>query len=233
MEEDVHEYEGDAIAVTFDSNRCIHARECVEGLPAVFDVDRRPWIDADGAAADEIGDVIERCPTGALQYERRDGGPAESPPARNTVTVTADGPLYLRGDVELVTPDGETVLTDTRVGLCRCGHSENKPLCDDSHERVFEAGGTPPATAAVVGADDAEGDSTATDDSAERDDGRLTVRLTADGPFVLDGAYDLRRRAEERDARTDGAFCRCGASDDKPFCDGSHASIGFTTREGE
>jgi CDGSH-type Zn-finger protein/uncharacterized Fe-S cluster protein YjdI len=233
MEEDVHEYESDDVTVSFDSNRCIHARECVQGLPGVFDADRRPWVDPAAADADEIAAVIERCPTGALQYERRDGGPAEPPPVRNTVTVAADGPLYLRGDIALVTPDGETVLTDTRVGLCRCGHSENKPLCDNSHERVFEAEGTPPATAAVVDADDAEGESTAADDSAARDDERLTVRLTADGPFVLDGAYDLRQRAGERTTRTDGALCRCGASADKPFCDGSHASIGFTTREGE
>ena len=226
MEEDVHEYEGEDVTITFDSNRCIHARECVEGLPAVFDVERRPWIDADGAAADAVAEVIERCPTGALQYERRDGGAGESIPDRNTVTVVEDGPLYLRGDIELVTPDGETVLTDTRVGLCRCGHSENKPLCDNSHERVFEADGAPPDAAAVVDHDEAA-------DGDENAGGRLRVTLSADGPFVLDGSYDLRERRGESDAREDGALCRCGESGSKPFCDGTHAAVDFTTEPGE
>jgi CDGSH-type Zn-finger protein/uncharacterized Fe-S cluster protein YjdI len=225
MDEDIHEYESEDVTVSFDSNRCIHARECVRGIPTVFDADRRPWIDPEAADAEAIAAVVERCPTGALQYERHDGGPVEEPPARNTVTVVEDGPLYLRGDIALESPDGETVLTDTRIGLCRCGHSENKPLCDNSHERVFEATGTPPETAAVVGeTDEADGPP---DDEGPAE--RLTVQLSADGPFVLDGPYDLRARAGDRETREDGALCRCGESGTKPFCDGTHATVGFTT----
>jgi CDGSH-type Zn-finger protein len=192
----------------------------------VFDADRRPWVDPAAADADEIAAVIERCPTGALQYDRHDGGPAEEPPARNTVTVVEDGPLYLRGDIALETPEGEPVLADTRVGLCRCGHSENKPLCDNSHERVFEAAGTPPETAAVV-------ETSGTDDAADEDHQSLTVRLSKDGPFVLDGPYDLRERADDTETRADGALCRCGESAGKPLCDGTHATVGFTTDPGE
>lgn len=222
MEEDSHDYRGADIAVRFDANRCIHARECVEGLPAVFDVNRRPWVDPDAADADEVAAVIERCPTGALQYERRDGGAAESPPDRNTVTLVADGPLYVRGDVELRTPDGKTLLEDTRVALCRCGHSGNKPLCDDSHTRVFEAEGLDPAAAAV----DADADEQS--DAA----GRLTVTLLEDGPFRIDGPFDLRS-PDGVDGSDDAALCRCGASGDKPFCDGTHATVGFSTAPGE
>ncbi len=69
-------YAGDAIAVTFEAQRCIHAAECVRRLPAVFERNRRPWILPDAAAAAEVAAVIERCPTGALHYERRDSGPA-------------------------------------------------------------------------------------------------------------------------------------------------------------
>jgi CDGSH-type Zn-finger protein len=37
--------------------------------------------------------------------------------------------------------DGETLLADTRMALCRCGASESKPLCDGGHTEVgFEAG---------------------------------------------------------------------------------------------
>jgi CDGSH-type Zn-finger protein/uncharacterized Fe-S cluster protein YjdI len=219
MEEDVHRYHGTNVEVSFDSERCIHARECVEGLPAVFDTGRRPWVDPDGADAEELAAVIERCPTGALRYERRDGGPAESPPPRNTVTVVEDGPLYLRGDVAVRSADGETLLADSRVALCRCGHSGNKPLCDNSHDRVFEAAGLAPEAAAVV---EDEGD---TDGGS----GRLTVTLTPDGPFRLDGRFTLREvdAVGERDGGD--ALCRCGASASKPFCDGSHAAVDFST----
>lgn len=225
MEEDVHRYHGTDIEVTYDSNRCIHVRECVEGLPAVFDTDERPWVDPDEADADAVAEVVERCPTGALHYERPDGSDETPPP--NAVLVADDGPLYLRGDVELRTPAEETVLEDTRVGLCRCGHSENKPLCDGSHDRVFEADGLSPEEVGAVARADADD---AADDGA---DGRLTVTLTEDGPFQLDGEFDLAV-VDGNSERQDGAtLCRCGHSDDKPFCDGTHAAVGFTTDPGE
>ncbi|WP_394742793.1 (4Fe-4S)-binding protein [Natronococcus roseus] len=136
MEENVHTYSGDRIEVRYDINRCIHARECVRGLPEVFDPDKRPWIEPDNADVDDLEDVIVECPTGALQFDRTDGGPEERVPETNVVTVWPDGPLYLRGDIEIVTPDETTVLEDTRVALCRCGASENKPFCDGSHDEI-------------------------------------------------------------------------------------------------
>lgn len=67
-------YEGQSITVTFEARRCLHAAECVRGLPEVFDTAKRPWIQPDGAAADRLTEVVRRCPSGALQYELADGG---------------------------------------------------------------------------------------------------------------------------------------------------------------
>lgn len=136
MRRRLHGYRGERIVVTYDAKRCIHARECVRGLPEVFDPGRRPWVNPGAADADAVAAVIARCPTGALHFERRDGGPAEAPPGANVVTVAADGPLYLRGDLRLVSPAGEVVLSDTRLALCRCGASADKPFCDGSHRRI-------------------------------------------------------------------------------------------------
>jgi uncharacterized Fe-S cluster protein YjdI len=61
-------YEGERIEVSFDSELCQHSGECVRGLPGVFDVKRRPWIDPDGADADAVATQVERCPSGALQF---------------------------------------------------------------------------------------------------------------------------------------------------------------------
>lgn len=64
--------EGQSIAVTFEAGRCQHAAECVRGLPEVFDIERRPWIQPDNAAADRTAEVVRRCPSGALEYRRVD-----------------------------------------------------------------------------------------------------------------------------------------------------------------
>ncbi|MBQ1073213.1 CDGSH iron-sulfur domain-containing protein [Micromonospora sp. C31] len=65
-------------------------------------------------------------------------------PAAATITPYQDGPLLVRGDFALVTPDGETI--DARrgtVALCRCGKSALKPFCDGTHKAVgFRAGST-------------------------------------------------------------------------------------------
>ncbi len=130
------QYHGPDITVTYDAKRCIHAAECVRGLPTVFDTRQRPWINPHNAAADAIAEVVQRCPTGALHFTRSDQGPSEALPQHTTIRVSANGPLYLHGDIEISRPDGSILLKDTRVALCRCGASANKPFCDGSHTRV-------------------------------------------------------------------------------------------------
>ena len=126
-------YEAEGIRVAYDPGRCIHAAECVRGLPTVFDPQARPWVQPEHAATEAVADVVERCPTGALTYERTDGGPAEEPPAQATVQILADGPIAFHGTVRLTGPDSETDASYVRVALCRCGASANKPFCDGSH----------------------------------------------------------------------------------------------------
>jgi uncharacterized Fe-S cluster protein YjdI len=129
-------YESDAIEVHWEPRLCIHVRNCVRGLPNVFRPEDRPWIAVDAADADAIAAAVESCPTGALRYRRLDDGPQEEPPAETTIEPRPNGPLFVRGRVRIVGPDGEVIREDTRVALCRCGASENKPFCDGSHRRI-------------------------------------------------------------------------------------------------
>jgi uncharacterized Fe-S cluster protein YjdI len=63
-------YPGQDLTVTYDTEVCVHAGECVRGLPAVFDVNQDPWIQPDAAPAQQVISQIGACPSGALEYTR-------------------------------------------------------------------------------------------------------------------------------------------------------------------
>lgn len=128
-------YDSGDLQVLWDSRRCIHAAACIRALPRVFNPLARPWIRIDAADTASIIDAVERCPTGALRYARRDGV-AETPISPATIEVVANGPLLVRGDLQVVTGDGAPIARETRLALCRCGASENKPFCDNAHRRI-------------------------------------------------------------------------------------------------
>jgi uncharacterized Fe-S cluster protein YjdI len=123
-------YHGSDITVTFDGSRCLHFAECLRGLPEVFDVKARPWITPDNADAAAVADVVERCPSGALHYSRRDGA-RETPPDPTVVTARDGGPILLHGNVTLTGP-GLGSRHETRMALCACGRSANRPFCDNT-----------------------------------------------------------------------------------------------------
>jgi CDGSH-type Zn-finger protein len=128
------------------------------------------------------------------------------------VQITSDGPLYFRGELEIHTPTA--VVKETRAALCRCGASRNKPFCDNSHEDI------------AFRASDGSG-ITAT--AGETEGGLLRVMPATNGPCVVEGALTLVSNNGLTRAVCGPriAFCRCGQSRNKPFCDGSHVNAGF------
>lgn len=147
------EYSTDEITVFWEPSKCIHARECVKGLPQVFDRSKKPWINIKGASAGEIMRVIDKCPSGALSYkkvqppqtrsaepepvqgiEASKGGLTPSPVTR--IKVIDKGPLMVEGGCVLVDKGGKEEVKSGTFALCRCGRSKNKPYCDGSHKGV-------------------------------------------------------------------------------------------------
>ena len=63
-------YTNGDVTVTYDPKVCTHAARCVKGLPTVFDVTRKPWVDVNAASADEIAAQVAKCPSGALRFMR-------------------------------------------------------------------------------------------------------------------------------------------------------------------
>lgn len=127
-------YVTDAITVTFDPTRCIHAAECIRTAPAVFDSRRRRWIRPELGDPELIATAVHHCPTGALSYALPDGN-GESADA-SSIRPARDGPLYLRGEIRVETEDGRVIAEGVRMALCRCGATKNAPFCDGSHRAV-------------------------------------------------------------------------------------------------
>ncbi len=130
----VKEYSNGEVTIVWKPNLCIHSTNCVKGLPEVFDNNKRPWINAEGASTDEIISQVKKCPSGALSYylnNQKEKG--EQTMSNVKVDLIENGPIIVNGKVELKNSEGEVVPTDETVALCRCGGSTNKPFCDGTH----------------------------------------------------------------------------------------------------
>jgi CDGSH-type Zn-finger protein len=61
---------------------------------------------------------------------------------------------------------------------------------------------------------------------------QVTIETIKNGPYIVSGEVELidadgtKFPVEKR-----MALCRCGASTEKPFCDGTHSKIGFQAAE--
>jgi CDGSH-type Zn-finger protein/uncharacterized Fe-S cluster protein YjdI len=205
-------YSTDRIAVHWDSTRCIHTARCLNALPTVFDVGRRPWVDIEAEDADAVAAAVRTCPTGALRYEHLDGGPQDEP-ERPTLAIPIDnGPLLVMGDLRVVDHEGETIAEEPRLTLCRCGRTRNQPFCDNSH---LMAGFRSHEYTARPGAGDPPAEEPA--------DGKTTITATRDGSLHFEGRVVIMTQdGETLDDTDDVWLCRCGRSGDKPFCDSSH-----------
>ena len=209
--EGVELIDGQKVQIVYRGKLCIHSRFCVTGAPKVFLANvKGPWIHPDQMDAEELMAVARECPSGAIQYRRRDGGPEEHPPPVNLIRTLEGGPNAFRGDLRL---EGKPI--GYRATLCRCGASKNKPYCDGSHHEIgFDATGEPPTGAKT--------------EMLTVRDGPIEINPSVDGPLMVRGNMEVISGTGRVVARLTAArFCRCGHSNTKPFCDGTHAKIGF------
>ncbi|TLZ00181.1 MAG: hypothetical protein E6K36_13345 [Gammaproteobacteria bacterium] len=206
----VETVQGERIELAFEARRCIHSRFCVTGAPKVFLANvKGPWIHPDAMPVERLVEVAHACPSGAIRYRRKDGAPEEPVPPVNLASVREGGPYAFRAQLQI---DGAAA--GFRATLCRCGASKNKPYCDGSHHEIgFTATGEPP--------------SGKTDVLPVRD-GVLAIDPQANGPLRVRGNLEIMSGTGRVVARVTSTYlCRCGGSANKPFCDGTHAKIGF------
>jgi CDGSH-type Zn-finger protein/truncated hemoglobin YjbI len=210
------------------------------------------------------------------------------------ITVAADGPYLVTGDVPLRNWLGEDLPARPQLALCRCGETAIKPLCDGACARtgfsgakdpkrvpdhrdtypgpqltvfdnrgicqhsgyctdrlsaVFHAGSDPFVTPGGARADEiitavrscpSGALSVAIDGVEERaivdfhDTRPAAIEVSKDGPYRITGGLPLTDAAGAEVPRAEGssrehyALCRCGHSQNKPFCSGMHWYVGFT-----
>ena len=202
--------QGKKLDIMFETKRCIHARFCVTGAPDVFLANvKGPWLHPDAMEVERVVEIAHACPSGAIQYRRNDGAHGETAPPVNLASIREAGPYAFRGQLEL---DGEPI--GFRATLCRCGASKNKPFCDGSHHEVgFSASGEP-----------ASGNT----EALPVRNGVLAIDPQVNGPLSVRGNVEITSGTGRVVSRMTAAkLCRCGGSATKPFCDGTHARIGF------
>ena len=212
-EKKVFKYDGADADVHWDERLCIHIGECGRAKNELFVGGRQPWCQPDLVSPDEVADVVDRCPTGALTYSRKHGGKGESADAENVVSVMYNGPLYIRGHLEVDGAAEDMSGVGFRAALCRCGKSKSKPFCDNSHEEAgFKDYG-------AVG-ENGEGFDTP--------GGTLKVGRAPNGPLLLSGNFTIVAASGRKAWKgKKAALCRCGHSQNKPFCDGAHNEANF------
>lgn len=131
----VFTYKGKEATVHYNRLLCSHAAECSRRLPSVFDPNRKPWIEPDNGALDDLKTVVQACPSGALRLSTGAGEPQHLVEGAAAVAVEKNGP-YRVANIALEKVNWATGASDRKFVLCRCGQSGNKPFCDGSHHDV-------------------------------------------------------------------------------------------------
>jgi uncharacterized Fe-S cluster protein YjdI len=131
-------YTNDEITIVWESSLCTHSGICRHNLPDVFNPQKRPWIDVQGAPTEKIIALIKKCPSGALSYymnyqkektmekkkENYDCTPIE---------IMHNGPAIVKGCVFVQQQDKDDQRYEKGVAFCRCGKSKNQPFCNGAH----------------------------------------------------------------------------------------------------
>ncbi len=60
-------------------------------------------------------------------------------------------------------------------------------------------------------------------------DEKPTIKPAPDGPYLVKNLQQFSNRKGDIETKATMALCRCGESANKPFCDGTHAKIGFSS----
>ena len=122
-------WEGKTIRTFFNPNTCMHVFYC-RPLKSLRDRE----LGGDEAAASEIAEVVQSCPSGALSFESKAVSTSLAPGERVQIEIMEGGEVRVQCDFDINAELNERQ-DPNRATLCRCGLSENKPWCDGRHKK--------------------------------------------------------------------------------------------------
>ena len=204
--------DGETVQITFNGKLCIHSRFCVTGAPKVFLANvKGPWIHPDAMDAEELMAVARECPSGAIQYRLA----AATAGARSWRRRSISSPCARRGPMAFAAISASTASLSAIVRRCAgAAHRRTSPSATAHTTRSLS-----PPRANRRRATRPTCSPRATGRSKSRHSS--TARLVRGNLEIISGTG--RVVARQQAAR----LCRCGHSNTKPFCDGTHAKIGF------
>jgi uncharacterized Fe-S cluster protein YjdI len=133
------EYTNGETTVVWQAEKCVHSGICLMGLPKVFNLKARPWVNMEGASTEGIEAAVAKCPSGALTIKGKDNlrkeliAEKEASGEATEVTVVRGGPVIVSGRVAIKNPKGRVWKEMEDAAFCRCGKSQDLPFCDGSH----------------------------------------------------------------------------------------------------
>lgn len=141
MKDATLKYGNGEMTILWKPKLCIHSGKCWkgnDGLISVFNPANKPWINPMGANTERIIEQIKKCPSGALSFEMNTSKDLSSIEidlnSYNEVIIEKNGPLIIKGTITIKDQNGNITQKTGSTAFCRCGLSQNKPYCDDSHE---------------------------------------------------------------------------------------------------
>ena len=124
--------------VLMDDNRCAFARFCHREEGDVWELTENS---DNPEYREEAIKAANNCPAGRLVTLDKDGNPIE-PEYEPSIEIIQDpekncsGPIFVKGNIPILSSEGCTYEIRNRVTLCRCGNSKNKPFCDAKHVSI-------------------------------------------------------------------------------------------------
>ncbi|MGA9271058.1 MAG: (4Fe-4S)-binding protein [Lutimonas sp.] len=131
----VKRYKKDDLTIVWEPAKCIHSAVCVKMLPEVYDPNANPWIQPENGSVQQLKSQIEKCPSGALTYEL-EGSVSATGQDGLEVEIMENGPILIKGKLNITHPSGAVESKDKTTAFCRCGASASKPYCDGAHRKI-------------------------------------------------------------------------------------------------
>ncbi len=137
-------YEGPVLSLTDVESLCAYARFC--------DTNGQVWRlveqTDDPQKRQQFIESVSNCPAGRLMAWHNASQNRYEPELPNSIGLVEDpaigcsGPIWVRGQIPIISSDGYYYECLNRTALCRCGQSSNKPFCDGTHASIrFQAKG--------------------------------------------------------------------------------------------